>query len=154
MWVEAAQIASGVAATCGLVFSGMQVRRARIVADLQALQHFFDAANDRERALSDASADATKLTHAFNEFMNFLEIYSSAHNKKLFGKGSGELVRHKLEDGYIELNQAKAWHPTIQKAIDRSTTFIELTKFVKVHRNEIEERAAERARIMKEDANA
>jgi hypothetical protein len=156
-WAVVAGIAasvSGVAALCGLGYAGRQVRRARIVADLQALQNFFDAANERERALFDAGSDAGEQTFAFNEFMNFLEIYSTAHNHNLFGEGSEELVRHKLEDAYIELDQAKAWHPKIQKAIDRSTTFIELTKFVKLHKKEILARADERTRLLAEDGHS
>jgi hypothetical protein len=80
--------------------------------------------------------------------LDFLEVYASAHNKKLFGRGSEEMVRHKLEDSYLELEAAESWHGVIERAIDRSTTFAELTKFISIHKKEIEQRRAERKRLM------
>jgi hypothetical protein len=53
----------------------------------------------------------------------------------------------KLEDCYIELDSDPHCHPLIEKATDRSQTFIELTAFVRRNRKEIDTRAAERARL-------
>jgi hypothetical protein len=120
--------------------------RTRRVADLQTIQKFFEIADAKEAALAHESDDAKKL-HAFNEFLNFLEVYASAHNKKLFGTGSEEMVRHKLEDSYIELDAATDWHPLIVAALDRHTTFHELLKFITRHRKEIAERKAARSSL-------
>lgn len=137
---------SGVAAAGGLFFTAWQMVRSRRVADLQALQKFFDGLSEREAALAQARDDAAAQTHAFNEFLNFLEVYASAHNRKLVGSGSEEMVRHKLEDSYIELAEAKDWHPLIERALDRSTTFGEIVEFIRRHRKEIAQRRAERSR--------
>jgi hypothetical protein len=142
-----AQIASSAAAGVGLLLTGWQILRARRIADLQALQKFFESAAAQEAALAAASGNLERQTHAFNEFLNFLEVYASAHNKKLFGTGGEKMVRHKLEDSYIELDAAKEWHPLIAAALDRSTTFKELSSFVKRHRNEIDLRKAERSAL-------
>jgi hypothetical protein len=121
------------------------MRRARMVADLQSLQKFFEGAFEREAALANAPDDAAQQRHVFNVLLDFLEVYASAHNKKLFGRGSEEMVRHKLEDSVLELEAAVEWHPLIQAALDRSTTFIELRKFMEKHRVEIARRRTERA---------
>jgi hypothetical protein len=123
-----------------------QMLRTRRVADLQTLQKFFEVANAQEAALAHESDDAKRL-HAFNEFLNFLEVYASAHNKKLFGAGSEEMVRHKLEDSYIELDAAREWHPLVVAASDRHTTFRELLKFITRHGKEIAERKAARSSL-------
>jgi hypothetical protein len=152
-WVPVAQLVSGISAAtglfltaCSLTFTGFQMRRSRRTADLQALQKFADDANKREAALAEAATEQARL-HAFNEFLNFLELYSSAYNHGLIiGRGSKEIVRHKLEDSYIELDAAKAWHSHIATALDRSNTFAELTKLISRHRKEVDQRKAERDR--------
>jgi hypothetical protein len=151
--VEVAQIASTVFAGIGLFFTGYQSYRARAVAiqsqrtaDLQALQKFFESVIEREGTLHDASEDARTQRRAFQELLTFLEVHACAHNKNLFGSGSEEMVRHKLEDSVIELEAAEAWHSLIEEALDRSTTLIELRKFIGLHKAEITERKAERAR--------
>jgi hypothetical protein len=116
-WLGIAQFVSSAVAACGLVLTGWRMRRTRRVADLQALQIFFESANEHEMALARSGDDAQMQTHAFNEFLNFLEVYASAHNRKLFGKGGKAMVRHKLEDCYIELNAAAEWHPLIAAAV-------------------------------------
>jgi len=147
-----AQLVSSAAAACGLFVAACQMYRARVaaeqsrrVADLQALQKFFDDVFEREAALHGASGDGATQRHAFNDLLTFLEVYASAHNKNLFGSGSEEMVRHKLEDSVIELEAAEAWHPLIETALDRSTTFAELVKFIGRHKSEIDERKAEKA---------
>jgi hypothetical protein len=84
---------SSAVAACGLVLTAWQMVRTRRVADLQALQKFFESANQHEAALARSGDDAQMQTHVFNEFLNFLEVYASAHNKKLFGKGGEAMVR-------------------------------------------------------------
>jgi hypothetical protein len=154
-WVEVAQVTSGIVAACGLMLTACglgvtawQMRRTRLVADLQALQKFSESANNQETALADArKKDDTARSHAFNELLNFLELYACAYNHGLIiGPGSKKIIRHKLEDSYIELDHAKEWHPQIAKALDRSTTFAELSEFIRRHRKEIDQRIAERSR--------
>jgi hypothetical protein len=146
-----AQLVSSIAATCGLFFTAWQFVRTRRAADLQALQKFFESANGHEAALANAAGHESQI-HAFNEFLNFLEVYAGAHNSRLFGRGSEKMVRHKLEDCYIELDQSPDWHAEIAKASDRATTFEELTEFVSRHRREIDDRKAQRARFVRESA--
>jgi hypothetical protein len=145
-WVEGAQIASSVFAGCGLFVTAYQASRGRAVADLQALQKFFDGVQEREGELHDAGDDPRQQRRAFNELLAFLEVHASAHNKHLFGAGSEEMVRHKLEDSVIELEAAKDWHSLIEDAQDRCTTFAELLRFIAHHKPEIERRKAERTR--------
>jgi hypothetical protein len=147
-WVEPAQVASGAAAAVGLFLTAFglfltasQMRRSRQTADLQVLQKFFETANKHEFELAHAK-DAAAWTFAFNEFLNFLEIHCAAYNKKQFGPGCKDLVRHKLEDCYIELDRNQQCHPLIANAIDRTTTFFELRTFVQRNRKEIHARAA------------
>lgn len=116
------------------------------MADLQALQKFFDGIFEREAALQDASGDSRMQRRAFHELLTFLEVHASAHNRNLFGSGGEEMVRLKLEDSAIELEAAAAWHSLIDEAGDRSTTFAELVEFIRRHKGEINERKAERAR--------
>jgi hypothetical protein len=151
-WVEVAQVTSSIVAACGLVLTACglgatawQMRRTRMTADLQALQKFLDNTNEREAALTAAlsKSDAERL-YAFNEFLNFLELYAFAYNRNLFGAASEELVRHKLADSFNVLNEMKEWHPHIESAIDTSTTMIEFRKFRERNRAEIEQRAEER----------
>jgi hypothetical protein len=124
-----------------------QIGRTRRVADLQALQKFFETANAHEAALAKATDCANRM-HAFYEFLNFLEVYASAHNNGLFGPGSEKMVRHKLEDGIIELLQSPSWHPIIQQALDRKTTFDEIRKFRKKYQKEITGRTKERSELI------
>ena len=146
-WLGVAQVVSSTAAACGLILTAWQMLRTRRVADLQALQKFFESANQHEAALARGGDDGQMQTHVFNEFLNFLEVYASAHNKKLFGKGGEAMVRHKLEDCYIELDAAAEWHPLVAAALDRSTTFDEFRTFVRRHRKEIEARKFERSAL-------
>jgi hypothetical protein len=151
--VEVAQLISTSFAGVGLLVSAYQAYRTRLganqsqrTADLQALQKFFEGVIEREGTLYDASEDARTQKRAFQELLTFLEVHACAHNRNLFGSGSEEMVRHKLEDSVIELEAAEAWHSLIEEALDRSTTLIELRKFIGLHKAEISERRAERAR--------
>lgn len=120
------------------------MQRGRQTADLQVLQKFFETANKHEYELVHAK-DVAAWEYAFYEFLNFLEIHCAAYNRKQFGPGSKELVRHKLEDCFIELDGNQHCHPMITKAIDRTSTFLEFRMFVQRNRNEIDTRAAQRA---------
>jgi hypothetical protein len=142
--VQLAQVASSVCAAIGLGFAGYQMYTARRTANLQSLQKFYEHAIERERAL--LCTDEAERRFAFNEFLQFLELYAFAHNRNLYGDASEELVRHKLADSFNVLNEVKAWHPQIENAIDTSTSMIEFRKFRERHREEIERRAEERRR--------
>ena len=144
-WLEVAQLVSSAAAACGLFVAAFQLRRARMIADLQSLQKFFEGVFQREADFAMAGDDAARQRHAFNVLLDFLEVHASAHNRKLFGRGSEEMVRHKLEDSVLELEAAEDWHPVIEAALDRSTTFIELRKFMQKYRAEIALRRSERS---------
>jgi hypothetical protein len=144
-WMDIAQLVSSTAAACGLFLTFWQIRRTGGIADLQALQKFFDTVNEREAALARAGNDGATQRHAFTELLNVLEVYASAHNKNLFGRGSEEMVRHKLEDAYIELEAAEPWHHLIVEAVDRSLTFAEFLKFIRRHKKEIDARRLEQA---------
>jgi uncharacterized small protein (DUF1192 family) len=145
-------VASGVCAAVGLFFTACSLGRSRRTADLQALQKFADDANKREAAFAEARTDDARL-HSFNELLNFLELYACAYNNRLFiGRSSKKLVRHKLEDCFIELDAAESWRPHIDNAIDRYSTFEELTKFVSANRPEIERRKIEKKK--KKDASS
>jgi hypothetical protein len=147
-WVPIAQLAGGIIAAAGLIvsscalwFNGEQLRRSRRTADLQALQKFADDATKREASLAEAEDDRSR-EHAFNEFLNFLELYSCAYNNRLFNGlvGSEDLVRHKIIDSYLELEAATEWHDQVIRALDRATTFIELKKLVGDNTGEADER--------------
>ena len=158
---QTAQLASTIIAAIGLlltagglIFTACQMRRTRRTSDLQALQKFYEDANKREAELADAKTDDARI-HAFNEFMNFLELYASAYNNGLVvGRGSRDIIRHKLEDSFIELDAAKQWHPHIEKALDRSTTFIELRRLIERHRAEVDRRRAEKASLLVQGASS
>lgn len=140
-WLELAQLTSSIIAAIGLCATAWQMHRTRRGSDLQALQKFFEDANEREAALATSEGDAAR-THAFVEFLNFLEIYACAFNKRLIiGRGTRTMVRHKIQDSCIELQKRSAWHPHIENANDRSTTFIELRRFVRRYKREITRRA-------------
>jgi hypothetical protein len=95
------------------------------------------------------------MRHAFIELLTFLEVYTSAHNKNLFGDGCEEMIRHKLLDSLIELNEAKEWHLLIEQALDRSTTFSEIRKFMDRYRAEFAQRKIERQQhALEKDADA
>jgi hypothetical protein len=154
-WVEVAQVTSSTVAAfglvltaCGLGATAWQMRRTRMTADLQALQKFFDNTIEREAALIAVHGKSeAERQYAFNEFLNFLELYAFAYNRDLFGAASEEMVRHKLADSFNVLNEAKEWHPHIERALDTSTSMIEFRKFRERHRIEIEQRAEERRRF-------
>lgn len=147
-WVPLAQFIAAACAVGGLLFTAFTIGRSRRTADLQALQKFSDDTNAREAALAEAQSDGARL-HAFNEFLNFLELYACAYNHRLIiGRGGKKIVRHKVIDSFIELDAAKQWHPHVGKAIDRYSTLIELRKFIKSHRKEVEQRKAERNRAL------
>lgn len=152
------QLAATAVAAVGLFVAARQMflatavaDRSRRVADLQAMQKFFQDVNEREAALATAVGDAARL-HAFNEFLNFLELYAHAYNRDLFGESSEELVRHKLADSFNVLNESRDWHPQIMRAVDTRTTLIELRRFVERHRPEIDQRAQARKERFGEQA--
>jgi hypothetical protein len=156
-WLEIAQLVSSIAAACGLALTACglgltawQMHRNRQTADLQVQQKFFEIADKHEYDLAHSKDEAWKF--AFNEFLNFLEVHCNAYNRAQFGSGCRDMVRHKLEDCYIELDKSPQCHPLIAKALDRSTTLIEFRKFVKSNKREIERRAAERASFVEADS--
>jgi hypothetical protein len=145
-WLPLAQFVAAISAVGGLFFTAFSVSRSRRSSDLQTLQQFSDDTNARERALAEAKSNGD-YRHAFNEFLNFLELYACAYNDGLIiGRGSKKIVRHKLIDSFIELEAAQQLHADIGEAIDRRSTLIELRKFKRRFRKEYKQRKAERER--------
>jgi hypothetical protein len=129
-WTKVAAIAQVVATIisgCGLFFVGYQIRLAKRGADLQAMQEFLKSATEREERLCEAETDEKK-RHAFNEFMNFLEIYAAAANKNLLPNTARNIVVDKLCTSIAVLHGEPAWLDQIGAAIKNSTTFIEVRK--------------------------
>jgi len=145
-WLQVAQIVSSALAGIGLIFTAIQMSWMRSITGVQALQKFSDDANAREAALVKAKDDYEPWSHAFNEWLNFLELYACAHNEKLLMGGAvRKLIGLKLMDSWIELENEKSLHDEFKKAVDRSSTFAELRKFVSSHKKEINTRKAERS---------
>jgi hypothetical protein len=128
--VQAAQVASGIAATIGLFVVAWQQWRTRQVAVLQSLQEFIKSANERERVLRD---DDDK-RHALVEFMNFLEVYSAATNNGLLIGVAREFVVDKVVDSVVVLERASQWHDELARSVSSESTFKHLTKFMELHR--------------------
>src|SRR5690606_16682339 len=106
------------------------MRRNRLTIDLQVAQKFFEMANEHERKLATTKGEPAKWRFAFNEFLNFLEINCGAYNRRQFGRGCRDIIRHKLEDNYIALQSNPNCHALVAEAIDRSSTFLELRRFI------------------------
>ena len=134
------------------MLTAWQMSRTRRSSDLLALQKFHEEASKRESALTEAKSTGEEAwRHAFIEFLNFLEVYACAYNNRLIiGRGSKDIIRHKLEDCFIEVEAAKDLHPHIAAAVDRATTFAELKKLIRDHRNEVDLRRGERARFVEQ----
>jgi hypothetical protein len=139
--VQIAQVVGAVAAASAAIFAGRQMMQARRTAVLQSLQEFFKVASERERALLTAG-NSDEQEQAFVELLNFLEVYAAAHNSRLLGGVSKELVSDKLIDAVVMLEQLPHWHPRIEAAITSDTTFKFLSKFVASNRRTIQSRRA------------
>jgi hypothetical protein len=133
---------AAVIAGFGLWFVGCQLRDARKTADLQALQEFFKGVTGQEDRFHNASSDEQK-RQAFNEFLNFLEVYSTADNHRLFHDATRLIIVDKLCTSIAQIKEAPSWHNQVGDAVTSSTTFIELRKFIKRNRKEINDRVAE-----------
>lgn len=98
-WTEVAAIGQAIAAIAGIVglfFVGFQLRASRQSTDLKNLQKFFEETTNREHALFASKESETDQSKAFVEFVNFLEIYAAAYNKRLIGGISREQIRDQL----------------------------------------------------------
>jgi hypothetical protein len=122
----------------GLFFTGWQSLRTRKNTELQHLQEFFKATNEREAALATTQGDAKR--HALVEFMNFLEVYSAATNASLFIGVARELTRDKIIDSIIVLESVPHWHDEIDKSITSIVTYKHLRRFIRKNRREIARR--------------
>ena len=135
-----AQVLAAFASVVALGFVGLQIRSARTVADLTALQEFWRNITKQERKLSDP--DTTKKQMAFLELLNFLEITAAAVNDKLYPKVSRRIVRDKLQSSVAALECAPDWHKMFLDAVATPTTFSELLKFMGRDRRQIKETVA------------
>lgn len=130
------------ASIAALFFVGVQIRIARRTADLQALQEFVKSAAEREACLLNADTDA-KRQQAFFEFLNFLEMNAAAVNGALFHEMIRTIAIDKLCTSIAVIQVNSAWHDKLNDAITASTTFEELTKFMRRERKTIECRSDE-----------
>jgi hypothetical protein len=129
-------------------FAGCQMLLARRTSGLQSLQSFDKAATEREAALLEAATDGPRHEYAFNEYMNFLELYAGACNRHLL---SGSLltgfarrfVRDRLLDSVVVIERAgHELHIAIDRAIYQPGTFEELRRFAKRNRKRLAARRA------------
>jgi hypothetical protein len=138
------QLASAVFAFAGLGFIGLQIRAARKNADLQSLVDYVRAVSELERELASATTDDGRL-RAFFELANFLEIQAAALNGGLYPAVTRGIVREKLRDSVVEIEEAQTWHPHLQAAVSTPTTFEHLGRFMRRERNAIDALRRQRA---------
>jgi hypothetical protein len=143
--VQIAQVAAVFAATAAASLAAFQLLLSRRTAALQVLQSFDKAATEREAAIM-AASDAAKRTYAFNEYMNFLELYAAFCNRHglagslLTGFGR-RFVRNRLLDSVVVIERAvPETHEAIKKAIFQPGTFNELYVFVKRNKSRLKKR--------------
>jgi len=139
VWEVAAAIGQVVAAICsvaGLVFVGVQIRTARKVADVQALQEFNRGTRERESALLRAQ-DATEREQAFIELLNFLETNAAAYNGRLFPSVSRRIVRDNLATSIAAIQFEPVWTDKFSDAIRTTSTFEELGIFMAAEKKTI-----------------
>jgi hypothetical protein len=92
---------------------------------------------EREAALAVAKEDEGKQRHAFIEFLNFLEIYSAALNKRLFVGAAREIVCDKILDSIVLLESMPHWHDQIERSITSGVTYKHTRLFIKRQRRTI-----------------
>jgi len=141
------QFVAAMAAVIGLFFVGLQIKAARMTADLQALQEFFRAAADHEARLGNTDGDEKNL-QAFNEFLNFLEVSATAYNHELFQKTTKKIVYEKLRDSIVVLKENPQWHRRIEQAITSDSALEELRIFMERNRTDIERVVEARKQLM------
>jgi hypothetical protein len=129
-------------AAIGLFMNAWQFWRNRKATTLQHLQDFFKAMNEREAALASAKGDVAKLSHAFVEYLNFLEIYSAALNGGLFIGVARELVYDKIIDSIVVLGDAPQWHDQIEESFTSHVTYKYIIRLMKRERPTLSARRA------------
>ncbi len=137
-WNTVAALGQAIAAVCAVAALGAvayQIRSARLVADLTALQEFVRSAREYEAALLIAPAE--QMDSAFVDLMNFLEMSCAAINGGLYPKTSRKLVKEKLTHSLAIIQNSADWHPRLTGALTTHTTFAEITKFLRDNRVEI-----------------
>ena len=146
-------VAAAVISLGGLGFVGWQIKQARKTADLQSLQEFVRSTAEREAALVRAP-DSDALNQAFFELVNHLEMHAAALNGHLHPMVSQAIVREKLRDAVIMIEEAPAWHDRLNAAISTPTTLEHLVAFVRRERAEIDKLKRARAALRAEWAEA
>lgn len=127
---------SAAVAFVGLPFIGWQLMVARKTADLQSLQTFAKEVREHEENLITAP-DAETKKKAFNEFLNLLELNAAALNGKLYPGTTKKIVREKMRDSILVIENSPDWHDEFTEAVTTDTTFSELQKFMKRERRYI-----------------
>lgn len=137
-----AQTGAALAAAIGLFVNAWQFWRTRKTTTLQHIQDFFKSMNEREAALAASQDDPAKQSHAFVEYLNFLEIYSAAMNGGLFVGVARELVCDKIIDSLVVLDAAPGWHQRIESSISSGITYSHIRSFLRRHRRTFDARKA------------
>ncbi len=107
--------------------------------------------NERERAILDArDKGGAERRFAFNELMNFLELYAFVDNKKMLVKSSRPLISEKIADSLVVVERSE-WGGEVEKAITTSDTFKELGLFALRHKRLLKKRRAEADRANAEE---
>lgn len=106
-----------------------QIHVAAKTNSLQSLEKFFDRVTEREHAFIAAPNDASR-EQAFNEFLNFLEIYAAASNKGLVTGVAAEMIDEKIVDSFVMIELFPQWHGKLVKAITSHSTLMQLRKFL------------------------
>jgi len=125
-------VAAG-ASVVGLVFVGLQIRAARLTADIKILQEFNRSTIEREFAFLNAGDDDRK-EQAFVELINFLEINAAAFNGRLLPSVSRKIVRDSLANSIAAIQMAPQWAEKFEDAVRTATTFDELGIFMRAEK--------------------
>ncbi len=140
-WTEIAAIGQAIAAisaVAGLFFVGFQIRAAHRSSDLQTLQEFFRTATEREHALLESKGREADQIKAFIEFINFLETYAAAYNKRLLPSVSREQISDKLTESLASIESNSLWSNRLNEAVTGPSALKELMAFRTRHRAEID----------------
>ena len=127
------QMVAAGASVVGLVFVGLQIRAARLTADIKILQEFNRSTIEREFAFLNAGDDDRK-EQAFVELINFLEINAAAFNGRLLPSVSRKIVRDSLANSIAAIQMAPQWAEKFEDAVRTATTFDELGIFMRAEK--------------------
>ena len=138
----------------GFVFVGYQIREARKGSELTALLTFFKNVTDAEDRMQRSAIENKQ--QVYFEFLNLLETYAAACNSNLLSGKAEDMVVDKLCSSVAVIQDTEELHGAFTIAVTDSSTFEELVKFIKSHRDDISLRTLEmrNSRIIKTQSEA